>query len=211
MRRVVDPVDRAGQALPAEMVLAAADVKIGRRFQVNRNAQLAATIPGVSTFVAVAIACRTVPIERFPRPRSLANFLGLTRGCRSSGDTERMGSITTVVSRMVRLPTGPGDPALAASGQHRKAMIQRDRVRFISDRELQALRSQFDAAESKSAAPPSSSLSHLWIPRMPHKMVLHAHRKGTRTLGSVSKGYSPRGEQPDSTEIRAPCRGTVPF
>ena len=31
------------------------------------------------------------------------------------------------------------------------------------------------------------------------------------SLGSVSKGYSPRGEQPDSTEIRTPCRGTVPF
>ena len=30
-------------------------------------------------------------------------------------------------------------------------------------------------------------------------------------LGSVSKGYSPRGEQPDSTAIRAPGRGTVPF
>jgi hypothetical protein len=32
----------------------------------------------------------------------LANFLGLTPGCRSSVDTERVGSITKIGSRMVR-------------------------------------------------------------------------------------------------------------
>src|SRR4029077_15387590 len=42
------------------------------------------------------------PIARFPRGRSLANFLGLTPGCNSSGDTERVGSITKIGSRMVR-------------------------------------------------------------------------------------------------------------
>jgi hypothetical protein len=41
-------------------------------------------------------------VGRFPHGRSLANFLGLTPGCRSSGDTERPGSITKVGSRMVR-------------------------------------------------------------------------------------------------------------
>ena len=61
-----------------------------------------ATMPGVSLFIAVAIACRVSPIERFQRGRSLANFLGLTPGCRSSGETERVGSITKVGSRMVR-------------------------------------------------------------------------------------------------------------
>jgi hypothetical protein len=59
-------------------------------------------MPGVSRFIGLAIACRIAPIERFPRGRSLANFLGLTPGCRSSGETERVGSITKVGSRMVR-------------------------------------------------------------------------------------------------------------
>jgi hypothetical protein len=59
-------------------------------------------MPGVSMFIAVAITSRIAPIERFPRGRSLANFLGLTPGCQSSGDTERVGSITKIGSRMVR-------------------------------------------------------------------------------------------------------------
>jgi transposase len=82
--------------------LVAADGCIRERFLANRNAQLLATMPGVSMFIGVAIACRIAPVERFPRGRSLANFLGLTPGCRSSGDTERVGSITEIGSRMVR-------------------------------------------------------------------------------------------------------------
>jgi transposase len=82
--------------------LAAADGRIGQRFLANRNAQLLATMPGVSRFIGLAIACRIAPIERFPQGRSLANFLGLTPGCRSSGDRERVGSITKIGSRMVR-------------------------------------------------------------------------------------------------------------
>lgn len=82
--------------------LLAADGCIAERFLANRDARLLATMPGVSMFIAVAIACRIAPIERFPRGRSLANFLGLTPGCRSSGDTERVGSITKIGSRMVR-------------------------------------------------------------------------------------------------------------
>jgi transposase len=89
-----------------EEQIVAADVRIGERFQVNRDAQLLATIPGMSAYVALAIACRIAPIGRFPRGRSLANFLGLTPGCRSSGDTERLGSITKVGSRMVRFLLG---------------------------------------------------------------------------------------------------------
>jgi transposase len=82
--------------------LVAADGRIAECFRVNKDAQLLTTMPGVSMFIAVAIACRINPIARFPRGRSLANFLGLTPGCRSSGDTERLGSITKVGSRMVR-------------------------------------------------------------------------------------------------------------
>jgi len=78
------------------------ETRIRSRFFANRDAQLLATIPGVNTFIALAIACRIAPIERFPHGRSLANFLGLTPGCRSSGETERPGSITKAGSRMVR-------------------------------------------------------------------------------------------------------------
>jgi transposase len=84
-----------------EQILAA-DGCIAERFRANREAQLLATMPGVSMFIAVAITCRIAPIERFPRGRSLANFLGLTPGCQSSGDTDRVGSITKIGSRMVR-------------------------------------------------------------------------------------------------------------
>jgi transposase len=82
--------------------LVAADGWIAERFQVNPDARLLATMPGVSMFIAVAIASRINPIDRFPRGRSLANFLGLTPGCHSSGDSERVGSITKIGSRMVR-------------------------------------------------------------------------------------------------------------
>lgn len=85
-----------------EEQLVAADDRIAERFRANPDAQLLATMPGVSMFIAVAIACRIAPIGRFPRGRSLANFLGLTPGSRSSGDAERLGSITKVGSRMVR-------------------------------------------------------------------------------------------------------------
>jgi transposase len=85
-----------------EEQLVAVNSRITECFLANQDAQLLATMPGVSAFIAVAIACRIVPIERFSHGRSLANFLGLTPGCRSSGETERLGSITKVGSRMVR-------------------------------------------------------------------------------------------------------------
>jgi transposase len=104
----LDPIDRSAMnqllvqwALWDEQLLAA-DGLIRERFLANQNARLLATIPGVSTFIGLAIACRIAPIARFPRGRSLANFLGLTPKCNSSGDTERVGSITKIGSRMVR-------------------------------------------------------------------------------------------------------------
>jgi transposase len=104
----LDPIDRSAMnqllvqwALWDEQ-LQAADDWIQERFLANRNACLLATMPGVSMFIGLAIACRIAPISRFPRGRSLANFLGLTPGCNSSGATERVGSITKIGSRMVR-------------------------------------------------------------------------------------------------------------
>lgn len=78
------------------------DAKIKVRFEWNEDAQLLATMYGVSLFMALAIACRIGPISRFPRGRSLANFFGLTPRSCSTGETERMGSITKEGSRLVR-------------------------------------------------------------------------------------------------------------
>ncbi len=85
-----------------EEQLLATDRQIAESFDENPDAQLLATMPGVNRFSAVAIACRIAPIERFPRGRSLAKFLGLTPGCRNTGDTERPGSITKAGSPIVR-------------------------------------------------------------------------------------------------------------
>jgi hypothetical protein len=52
-------------------------------------------MPGVSHFTATSLACRVGRVERFPRAHSLANYWGLTPGCRNSGEnTQRLGSIT---------------------------------------------------------------------------------------------------------------------
>jgi len=77
------------------------DAKIKVRFERNEDARLLATMYGVSRFMALAIACRIGPISRFPRGRSLANFFGLTPRHYSTGETERMGSITKEGSRLV--------------------------------------------------------------------------------------------------------------
>ena len=46
---------------------------------------------------------RISPIERFPHPQSLANYFGLTPGCRNAGKTtDRLGSIAGEGSKIVR-------------------------------------------------------------------------------------------------------------
>jgi transposase len=80
--------------------------QIEQRFAENDDAALLATMHGVSQFMALAIACRIGSIDRFPRGRSLANFFGLTPSSNSSGDAQRLGSITKEGSRMVRYLLG---------------------------------------------------------------------------------------------------------
>ena len=66
-----------------------------------------ATIPGCAAYSSLALASRIGPIERFPRPGSLANYWGLTPGCRNSGEaTDRLGSITKQGSAMARFILG---------------------------------------------------------------------------------------------------------
>jgi len=76
---------------------------IAQRCGVSDEAGLLASMPGVSYFTATSLACRVGRVERFPRARSLANYWGLTPGCRNSGEnTQRLGNITKAGSGMAR-------------------------------------------------------------------------------------------------------------
>lgn len=81
--------------------------EIARRAAAHADAQLVQTLPGAAAYAALALAARVGPIERFPRPRSLANYWGLTPGCRNSGETtDRLGSITKEGSSLARFILG---------------------------------------------------------------------------------------------------------
>jgi len=76
---------------------------IAQRCGVSTEAGLIASMPGVSYFTATSLACRVGRVERFPRGQSLANYWGLTPGCRNSGEnTQRLGNITKAGSGMAR-------------------------------------------------------------------------------------------------------------
>jgi len=76
---------------------------IARRCGVSAEAVLLSSMPGVGYFTAVALACRVGRVERFPRAHSLANYWGLTPGCRNSGENNRrLGGITKAGSSMAR-------------------------------------------------------------------------------------------------------------
>ena len=65
------------------------------------------SVPGMGQYSALALAARIGDIKRFPHPRSLANYFGLTPGCRNSGEaTHRLGSITKDGSRIARFLLG---------------------------------------------------------------------------------------------------------
>lgn len=66
-----------------------------------------ATLPGAGSFSSLALACRVGEIDRFAGPQSLANYWGLTPGCRNSGDAQdRLGSITKQGSALARFVLG---------------------------------------------------------------------------------------------------------
>jgi transposase len=87
----------------------------------DEDAQLIMKTCGFGLFSAVAISSRIAGIERFKRPRSLANYFGLTPSSRNSGDKERLGRITKAGSGMARWVLGQAskhilrtDPAMRA-------------------------------------------------------------------------------------------------
>ncbi len=87
--------------------IARLELEIEKRQVKNPTAAVLATIPGCAAFGSLALAARIGSIERFPRPASLANYWGLTPGCRNSGEaTDRLGSISKQGSAMARFVLG---------------------------------------------------------------------------------------------------------
>lgn len=101
----LDQLLRKWSAIDAERQ--ALQQQIEQRQAQHPLAVLLATMPGAGAFTALALACRIGAIERFPRPRSLANYWGLTPGCRNSGQVrQRLGSITKEGSALARFVLG---------------------------------------------------------------------------------------------------------
>ena len=87
----------------AENRLTEIEKVIAQRVEASEDAVLLSSIPGAGGYTATALACRVGGIDRFPRSRSLANYWGLTPGCRNSGENnQRLGSITKAGSSMAR-------------------------------------------------------------------------------------------------------------
>jgi transposase len=78
-----------------------------QRYALNPAAQLISTMPGAAAYSSLGLACRIGDVRRFPHPRSLANYWGLTPGSRNSGEaTQRLGSITKQGSALARFLLG---------------------------------------------------------------------------------------------------------
>lgn len=83
--------------------LAVLRAEVERQQQVHPGALLLATIPGGGAFSSLGLACRVGEVVRFEDPGSLANYWGLTPGCRNSGEAQqRIGSITKQGSALAR-------------------------------------------------------------------------------------------------------------
>jgi transposase len=73
----------------------------------SADARLLLTLPGAGDFMALGLAAHVGDIRRFARPRSLANYWGLTPSCHNSGEqTQRLGSISKEGSALARFLLG---------------------------------------------------------------------------------------------------------
>lgn len=87
--------------------VAQTEERIRRRVEQSQDAQRIATIYGSGGYSGLALAASIGSINRFPQPRSLANYWGLTPSCRNSGQaTDRLGSITKQGSATARFLLG---------------------------------------------------------------------------------------------------------
>jgi transposase len=85
----------------------ALEAAIAERVAQSADAQLLTTLPSAGPFMALGLAAHVGDIRRFPRPRSLANYWGLTPSCRNSGEKQqRLGSISKEGSTLARFLLG---------------------------------------------------------------------------------------------------------
>jgi transposase len=83
------------------------DTAIAARVTQSVDARLLRTLPGAGDFTALGLAAYVGDIRRFARPRSLANYWGLTPSCHNSGEaTQRLGSISKEGSTLARFLLG---------------------------------------------------------------------------------------------------------
>jgi transposase len=77
---------------------------IAQRSGARKEVAILSSIPGMGHgYTAMSLACRIGRVERFPRAHSLANYWGLTPGCRNSGESDqRLGRITKAGSPTAR-------------------------------------------------------------------------------------------------------------
>jgi len=72
----------------------------------SKAATIVASVPGMGSYSSLAVSSRIGNPHDFRRGTSLANFVGLAPGCNSTGDTQRVGSITKEGSSMIRFILG---------------------------------------------------------------------------------------------------------
>jgi transposase len=73
----------------------------------SEDARRLLTLPGAAPFMALGLLAHVGDVRRFPRPRSLANYWGLTPSCRNSGEqSQRLGSISKEGSTLARFLLG---------------------------------------------------------------------------------------------------------
>jgi transposase len=83
------------------------EAAIAERVAQSPEALRLRTLPSVGPFMALGLWAHVGNIARFPRPRSLANYWGLTPGCHNSGESgQRLGGITKQGSRLARFLLG---------------------------------------------------------------------------------------------------------
>jgi transposase len=83
------------------------EAMIAERVAQCPDALLLTTLPSAAGFMALGLAAHVGDVTRFARPRSLANYWGLTPSCRNSGEKhQRLGSISKEGSTLARFLLG---------------------------------------------------------------------------------------------------------
>jgi Transposase and inactivated derivatives len=74
-----------------------------KHYEGDKRVYRLTSVPGISTMGAIVLLSRIGDITRFKTADSLANYFGLTPGCRNSGKaTQRLGGITKAGSSIAR-------------------------------------------------------------------------------------------------------------